>query len=330
MKKILLLIILISTYVNAQMETPPVYPGCESVDATQTEKCFYNKLEFIVHQNFETPQKVKDDRFQGKINVVFSVSKEGSLKVIYVKSMYKELEDEAIRVFSNLPQVTPAKYEGRSIEKRYALPISIPIEPYEEIEISQYVAPSIVTTIIEPEVIIKDEVIIEDNITLVDNDTLFPEFYSELNIPLTHQEYDEIIYYLDKGENAHTTFKPFLYNEVKPYIDLNVKRSSILKDKNTWAGRKLFNEHLFLVKGKNYWFTVNPTFDLQIGKDNSDIDYTYNNTRAFQIQGALGKKFSFSTSYYESQGRFAQYVNEWARKNVPIGASATVPGRGKA
>lgn len=341
MNKLILIIIFVfvSSHINAQIETVPVYPGCESIDVTQTEKCFYNKLEYNVHQNFETPQKVKDDRFQGKINIVFSVSKEGTFKVIYVETIYKELEDEAKRVFSNLPQITPAKYEGRSIEKRYALPISIPIEPYEEVDITEYVAPPVVTKIIEPEVTTiidpkvttKENITIEKDITLINKDTLFPEFYSELNIPHTHQEYDEIIYYLNKGENAHTAFKPYLYNEVKPYIDLNTKRSTILKDKNTWAGRKLFNEHLFLVKGKNYWFTVNPTFDLQIGKDNSDIDYTFNNTRAFQIQGALGKKFSFSTSYYESQGRFAQYVNNTTRQyGAIIGASAVVPGRGKA
>ena len=172
---------------------------------------------------------------------------------------------------------------------------------------------------------------IEDVNNFKNNDTLFPEFYSELNIPLTHQEYDEIIYYLDIDDNSHTAFKPYLYNEVKPFVDLEAKRNAILKDKKTWAGRKLFNEHLFLVKGKNYWFTVNPIFDLQIGKDNSDLDFTYNNTRAIQIQGALGKKFSFSTSFYESQGRFAQYVNDWTSTYNPIiGADYVVPGRGKA
>ncbi len=333
MKNIILLInfIFISFYAYAQIEKPPVYPSCENIDASQLEKCFYNELNYEVHQNFKTPQIVIDNRFQGKINIVFLVTNEGNFKVIYVNSVYKELEDEVMRVFSNLPQVTPAIYDGRSIEKSYVLPINIPIEPYEEVEISQYVAPIIVPTVIEPEALVKEEIIIEEHNSFVNKDTLFPEFYSELNIPLVHQRYDEIIYYLDKGENSHTASKPYLFNEVRPYIDLNAKRNEILKDKYTWGGRKLFNEHLFLVKGNNYWFTLDLTFDLQIGKDNSDVDFTYNNTRALQIQGALGKKFSFSTSFYESQGRFAQYVNDWTRIYNPIiGASAVVPGRGKA
>ena len=143
---------------------------------------------------------------------------------------------------------------------------------------------------------------------------MFPEFQSELNIPFVHQEYDDIIYHLNKDENTHTASKPYLFNEVKPYINLEAKRTSILKDKESWGGRKLHNEHLALVKGKNFWFTLNPVFDLQVGKDNSDVDYTYNNTRGLQIQGSLGKKFSFSTSFYESQGRFAEYVNKDTRR----------------
>ncbi len=332
MKKFLLVLSIFFVFVqlNAQIEKPPVYPGCENVNIQQIEKCFYNKVEYEVHQNFNTPQTVKNDRFRGKINIVFLVTDEGEFEIIYAKSQYKELQDEAIRVFSNLPKVTPAYYDGRAINKQYIIPLEIPLEPYEEVELSEYIVPVpvVVTPIIEPEVLVKKD--IKENI-LINKDTLYPEFYSELNIPLTHQEYNEIEYYLNQNGNTHTTSKPYLYNEIKPYVDLNIKRNAILKNKDTWAGRKLFNEHLFLVKGKNYWFTADAAMDFQIGKDNSDIDFTYNNTRAFRIQGALGKKFGFSTSFYESQGRFAEYVNKETRRLNPIiGASAVVPGRGKA
>ena len=33
------------------------------------------------------------------------------------------------------------------------------------------------------------------------------------------------------------------------------------------AGRKLFNERLVQVHGKDYWFTIDPIFDHQVGKD---------------------------------------------------------------
>lgn len=164
-----------------------------------------------------------------------------------------------------------------------------------------------------------------------DDNKLFPENESQLNIPLLHSTYNEFDFYLNKGENSHTSSKPYTYNELKQYVDITSLKEPLLKNKSTWLGRKFWNEHFFNVQGKDFWFTVNPVFDLQLGKDNSSTsDYTYNNTRALQIQGGIGKNLSFSTSFYESQGRFADYVNQFARTNPPLGAGATIPGRGKA
>ncbi len=327
--------LLFTLYINAQVEKPPVYPGCEGLDISQLEDCFYSHLKSDVYNKFVTPQNVKNDHFKGKINVAFVITEEGRFKIIYVNSAYKELDEETRRVFAELPKITPAIYDGRSVEKRYLFPINIPIEPYEPGDFTAIVKPPVVE-VKQPKPTLEEKKGITEESSKIkqtnpDYTDLFPEFKSELNIPLTHQEYDEIIYYLDRGDNTHTAFKPYLFNEVRPYADLQAIREEILKEKQTWAGRKLFNEHLFLIKGKNYWFTINPVLDLQMGKDNSDVKYTYNNTRGFQIQGTLGKKFGFSSSFYESQGRFAQYVNDWTRiPEAPIGAGAVVPGRGKA
>ena len=241
-----------------------------------------------------------------------SLPRKGNLKCYTSTLCTPELETEVNRVFETLPDVQAPTYNGRSIDERYQLPLSIPLSDNNK-EI----------------VVVEEKKNIEEEILDVQN-TLFPEFQSELNIPFVHQEYDDIIYHLNMDENTHTASKPYIFNEVKPYINLEAKRTAILKDKESWGGRKLHNEHLALVKGKNFWFTLNPVFDLQIGKDNSDIDYTYNNTRGLQIQGSLGKKFSFSTSFYESQGRFAEYVNDYAR-SIPTndGAYGVVPGRGR-
>ncbi len=319
MKKLLVLFLFISSISFAQIEKPPVYSGCENETIQNLEICFHNNLKETILNEFQVPEIAKQENYKGQVKVVFLVTKTGSFEVLYINAMYPELEEEAKRVFKTLPNIQPATYNGRAIDTRYVMPIAIPLNANTlEQEVTQ------TTT---------EQVDIEDQIqeTVSNNTSLFPEFNSELNIPLTHQGYDEIEYYLNVDDNTHTASKPYLYNEVKPYVDLEAKRTDLLKDKKSWAGRKLFNEHLALVKGKNYWFTLNPVWDLQIGKDNSDLDYTYNNTRGVQIQGALGKKFSFSTSFYESQGRFAEYFNnETKRLNPIIGAFALVPGRGKA
>ena len=307
----------------AQIEKAPVYPGCEGLDTKQTEKCFFQKLRHDVITNFQVPEKAITENYHGKVNVIFLVDNTGKISVLHVSAIYQELEQEVKRVFADLPVVVPATYNGRNIEKQYLFPLEIPLPGTS----GDYIVTS------EPQVqqVVEQPLVAEEPVEPVSS-SLFPETSSELNIPFSHTQYDQIIFQLEQGNNTHTASKPYLFNEVKPYIDLEANRTAILKDKKSWGGRKLWNEHLFLVKGKNYWFTVNIPLDLQLGKDNSDaVDYTYNNTRAIQIQGSLGKKFSFSTSFYESQGRFAEYINNTTREyGAIIGASAIVPGRGKA
>ena len=83
------------------------------------------------------------------------------------------------------------------------------------------------------------------------------------------------------------------------------------------------------MEGKDYWFTVDPIFDFEVGKDTeADFNSTYNNTRGVNIQGGLGKKFNFYASVFESQGRFAQYYNQYAESIKAADEVAIIPGRG--
>lgn len=132
------------------------------------------------------------------------------------------------------------------------------------------------------------------------------------------------------GTNSHTASKPFMFDEVSKYYDFEAEKEALVKDSESWWARKLWNEHLVQVQGEDYWFTIDPVFDLQVGKDtDADFSTTYNNTRGFYIQGGLGKKFNFSASVYESQGRFAQYFNEYSESLKAFGPDpAIIPGRG--
>jgi hypothetical protein len=44
----------------------------------------------------------------------------------------------------------------------------------------------------------------------------------------------------------------------------------------------------------DYWLSLNPILDLQVGKaSGSDVSYTYVNTRAINFRGGLGDKLNF-------------------------------------
>jgi hypothetical protein len=158
-----------------------------------------------------------------------------------------------------------------------------------------------------------------------------PQFESHLNIPFSHSFYAQFDDEMNQvGSNNHTSSKPYSYAEVTKYYDLKAANQKLLKDKKDWWGRKLWNENLVEIQGDGYWFTLNPILDLQVGKSDPSVSkYTYINTRGVQINGGLGEQLNFTTTIYESQGRFADYFNRYAVSIRPDGGNpAIIPGIG--
>lgn len=323
-KTILALIcLLFSLTVYSQIEKYPVFKACDSVSIDQLPACFKNEVKSAVINEFNTPDIVLQEKYRGTVNIVFLVTVSGAFKTIYINSPYKELKAEIERVFSILPKIIPAKYNNRAVEMQFILPLKLPLEEnsIEEIPIAE-------NTKVENDVMLLELHQTKKEATINQKKSLFPEHKSELNVPFVHSAYNEYDEYLNQGENTHTSMKPYMYSDVMPYLDLDVQKTKLLLERKTWVGRKLWNEHLVNVQGDDFWFTLDLPLDLQIGKDSDGVN-TFNNTRALQINGGIGKKFNFSTTFYESQGRFSQYFNEYAEFMKPDGGNpALIPGRG--
>jgi hypothetical protein len=270
------------------------------------------------------PENVTEENYNGEIVVLFEVDKEGNFSVIYTDAMYDELKDEATRVFSELPKIKPGTYNGKPAYNQYSMSIMIPL-------VNQTTTITKSLTKEEKDNAIEEAVKIEyDSVNLKLVPYTNKEFTSQLNIPFTHSMYARFDRNINLvGTNSHTASKPYLYEDVSKYYDFQAEKDALKKGKETLVSRKLWNEHLVRYQAKNYWFTVDPIFDFQVGKDtDADFSSTYNNTRGIFIQGGLGKKFSFYTSVFESQGRFAQYYNQYAESIAAEDSPAIVPGRG--
>ncbi|MCH4554016.1 gliding motility protein RemB [Aestuariibaculum lutulentum] len=325
---IILLFVCLQYSVYAQnelyYEKPPVFSNCDSVVVSELQKCFDSNVYNNIYNTFNVPQKVNDDKYKGDIVVLFEVDTLGSFKVIYVDAMYEELKMETKRVFSEFPKVAPATYNGRKTFKQYSIKVKIPLVNQSDIQ-NQESKMKTITAIEEKAKTEFDSV----NATLVAFEN--KAYSSQLNIPFTHADYAKFDRQINLvGTNSHTASKPFVYQDVAKYYDFDAKTEMLLQKRETWFGRKLWNEHLVQLQGKDYWFTIDPIFDLEVGKDtDADFSSTYNNTRGLRVQGGLGKKFNFFTTVYESQGRFAQYFNDYAESLKAFGPDpAIIPGRG--
>ena len=299
-------------------EKPPVFPNCDTEIVSDLKICFLNELSQFISTNFVVPNNVDENNYKGEVVVLFEVNAQGRFVVIYIDAFYDELKEEVKRVFALLPSIKPATYNGITTFKQYSYHIQIPLinSTNQLIQKTQQ----------ESSNLYEFESINTATLTYQNK-----EFSSQLNIPFTHQGYAKFDRHLNMiGLNSHTAAKPYIYQDVARYYDLKQVNLQTYKEGTSWWSKKLFNEHLVQVQGDDYWFTFDPIFDLQAGKDNAaDFSTTFNNTRGVYIQGGLGKQFSFSTSFYESQGRFAHYINNYAESLRAFGPDpAIIPGRG--
>ena len=305
---------------SVQYEKYPVFEECKAMEVTAVENCFKQTLQQFIFSNFIVPTKVSVENYKGKVNVLFEVTKEGKFKVMYVDGIYDELKVEARRVFEKLPQIEPATFNGSPTYVQFTLPIAIPlVAPGESI-----IKRSEISKQFEKDTLVNEYDAIKN--LPFEND----EYRSNINIPLSHHNYSQFDPALNRvGLNNHTAQKPYIYSEVNKYYDFEAANKALLKNKKSWFGRKLWNEHLITIKAKDYWLTLDAGVDLQVGKDfDAEID-TYNNTRLVYTQGGIGKQLGFFGVIYESQGRFADYFNRYAESIRPDGGNpAIIPGQG--
>ncbi len=329
MKRFIVLLLLLVQYNlfsqdNFFNEKPPIFPACENVTIESQQKCFDENVFQLLFSKFKVPQHVLEDNYKGEVVVLFEVDTTGQFKIIYVDAMYNDLKEETRRVFSEFPKIKPGTYNGNPTFKQYSIALKIPLED-KVAETKDLRQENEISKIERQAKLEYDE--INTSIKSFSNKS----YSSQLNIPFTHADYSKFDRSMNLvGTNSHTASKPFIYNDVSKYYDFEAETKALKKETSSWLGRKLWNEHLVQVEANDFWFTIDPIFDLEVGKDtNADFSTTYNNTRGLLVQGGLGKHFNFYTTVYESQGRFTQYINDYAESLKAFGPDpAIVPGRG--
>jgi len=300
----------------------PVFPSCENLEAKNLENCFYKEVQDFVYHNFQIPENLKQTNYKGEVKVLFEVDANGEFKIIYINAINDELSEETKRVFGKFPKIKPSTYNGKPTYSKYTISIELPLKSAEQIASEALAAAEILRPIEKP---------MTELDSLVYKKYNNPEFESHLNIPFSHSYYAQFDDAMNQvGSNNHTASKPYTYAEVSKYYNLRAFNESLQKNTSSWLGRKFWNENMVQIQGEDYWLSLNPIVDLQLGKA-SDIDasYTYVNTRAVNFRGGLGKQINFTTTIFESQGRFAGYFNEYAESIPPSGGNpAIIPGMG--
>jgi hypothetical protein len=328
--------LLIGLLVQAQDNTNtserfPVFPDCETQQGATLETCFYNHVHDFVFNNFKVSDQLSNTNYKGTVIVLFEVTDEGKFIVQYVDANEKEFIEESKRVFAKMPKIGPPTYNGKPTYARYTIRIAIPLQSREQIQAEKDAAAEADKS---SNAYVKNSKELNEYEAIKYQTFDQPQYESHNNIPFSHSYYAQFDDELNQvGANNHTSSKPFAYAEVNKYYNFKEVAKTIEKPRSTWLGKKFWNENMVELKGEDYWFTLNPIVDIQLGRSQSNItdnsNSTFINTRGIQFNGGLGKTVNFTTTLYESQGRFAAYFNRFAESIKPDGGNpAIIPGIG--
>ncbi len=108
----------------AVIEDVPIFPGCEKEPKNKRRDCFQEKIIEHIKKHFTYPDIAKDMGIQGRVNVMFTIDKDGSISNIRKRGPDANLEKEAERIISKLPKMTPGKQRGKPVRVPFSVPIT--------------------------------------------------------------------------------------------------------------------------------------------------------------------------------------------------------------
>ena len=103
--------------VFTHVEQMPKFPGGDA------------ELYKFISNNLNYPAMAIENNVQGRVVVQFVVTKDGSIgNVKVVRSVDRDLDNEAIRVCKKLPKFIPGKQNGQTVNVWYTLPVTFKLQ----------------------------------------------------------------------------------------------------------------------------------------------------------------------------------------------------------
>ena len=133
------------------------------------------------------------------------------------------------------------------------------------------------------------------------------------------QSLEKDIYFSEKQLN--TSFKPIIKSNLSESFHSKFTENKAFDKKYI---KRVFTKGLFILKGSNYFISVDPIFDFNFGTEFVEKKDLFVNSRGYLVSGNIGKNLSFMTSFMENQAIFPNYVSLYISKNK------IVPGQGYA
>ncbi|TMM58375.1 TonB family protein [Maribacter algarum] len=105
----------------AKVDNVPVFPGCENENDKRA--CFQQKIQKHISNNFNYPKEAQEREIQGRVNVMFMISKKGNIEGLRMRGPDSILEKEVARIINKLPKMKPGKHKGKKVDVPFSIPV---------------------------------------------------------------------------------------------------------------------------------------------------------------------------------------------------------------
>ncbi|MAU26343.1 MAG: energy transducer TonB [Muricauda sp.] len=106
----------------ASIDEAPIFPGCEN--AADKKECFRDKIQNHIRKHFNYPQEAQAKGIEGRVNIIFTIAKDGQITNIRKRGPHPLLENEAVRILERLPKMQPGKHKGETVKVPFSIPIT--------------------------------------------------------------------------------------------------------------------------------------------------------------------------------------------------------------
>ncbi|WP_291870754.1 M56 family metallopeptidase [Maribacter sp.] len=110
----------------AVIDSVPVFPGCENVKNKRA--CFNTMVQKHISKNFRYPLEAQEKGIQGRVSVMFTISKTGEIINIRKRGPNELLEEETVRIISKLPVMKPGVHKGKNVNVPFSIPITFKLK----------------------------------------------------------------------------------------------------------------------------------------------------------------------------------------------------------
>ncbi|WP_222983296.1 energy transducer TonB [Flagellimonas meishanensis] len=108
------------------IEDAPVFPGCENEN--DKKACFQEMMQKHIRKHFRYPEIAQEMGLQGRVNIMFTIQKDGTISEVRMRGPHETLEQEAVRIISKLPVMTPGKQRGNPVKVPFSIPITFKLQ----------------------------------------------------------------------------------------------------------------------------------------------------------------------------------------------------------